>query len=239
MHRAFVSHISPDIDIIELAGPELHHALHVVRVNKGQQMEVFNGEGAVFQTEVAEVDKRRCLLKVLQKEVFMPDLSRQVHLAIAPTKKMERMEWLVEKATEMGVAKITFLSTKRTERVKLKTERIQKIAASAVKQSGNPFLPVMNGLVDFEAFLDLDFDEARMYLAHCEDRLTDKPHIFHVHPGPSPAIILIGPEGDFEENEIDTAIKKGFEAISIGSNTFRTETAGLLAAHAVILKNTP
>ncbi|MFW6222352.1 MAG: RsmE family RNA methyltransferase [Bacteroidota bacterium] len=238
MHRAFVYDISPDSETIELAGPELHHALHVIRVNKGQQVEVFNGKGVVFQTEVNEVDKRRCLLKITQKDVIMQDPSRVVHLAIAPTKKMERMEWLVEKATEMGVAKITFLSTKRTERVKLKIERIQKIAASAVKQSGNPFLPVIKGLVDFDAFLHFNFDEAQKYLAHCEDYLIDKPHIFHAHPSPSPAIIMIGPEGDFEENEIAKAMEKGFNTISIGSNIFRTETAGLLAAHAVILKNT-
>ena len=153
---------------------------------------------------------------------------------MAPTKNMDRMEWFVEKATEIGIDTITCLNCRFSERKEVKTARLEKILVSAMKQSQKATLPRLNGMTDFKRFISEPFD-GRKFIAHCEEE--EKPLLRRVyHPGEN-ALILIGPEGDFSTEEIRLAKENGFEAISLGESRLRTETAALVACHTIHILN--
>ncbi|MBK9636601.1 MAG: 16S rRNA (uracil(1498)-N(3))-methyltransferase [Bacteroidetes bacterium] len=227
MHLFF----APDLSSSEFYLPdeETHHFIHVLRFSQGKQIEVTDGKGARALCEAIQVSKKQVLLTVLEKENF-PTPTRKLHVAIAPTKNIDRFEWFVEKATELGIAEITPLICRHSERKTLKLERIQKLMVSAARQSQHYFFPLVNAEVSFEKFLEsMNENNDSAFIAHCEE--SEKVEARELASTMN-AIVLIGPEGDFSHEEIENALKKGFKALSLGNSRLRTETAGLKAVAA-------
>ena len=179
----------------------------------------------MFTCKITEANKRNCKLTILEKISFEQP-QKHIHIAIAPTKNQDRIEWFVEKCIEIGVQEITFLNCARTERNKLNMERIDRIAVSAMKQSLKYWMPQINELVDFKTFTKDCKDSSKM-IAHLNE--GDRLFIQTIkHPQPS-YCMLIGPEGDFTDNEVALAIENGFIPVSLGESRLRTETAGMVS----------
>lgn len=226
---------TPDIERSqELPEEEAAHAVRVLRLQPGDKVMLTDGKGCFYQAEISIADKKRCLVNVLEKEPQAPLWKNHIHLAVAPTKNMDRMEWLAEKATEIGLDEITFLDCRYSERKVIKTERIEKILVSAIKQSLKAKLPLLHGMTDFSKFVNQPFS-GQKFIAHCyKNERQELKDI--LHPGED-AVVLIGPEGDFSEEEVSLALSKGFVPISLGPSRLRTETAALVATHIINLAN--
>ena len=217
--------IKPDM---ELPQEEAGHCIRVLRMKEGDRICLTDGKGCFYDAVISAVSGKRCMVHIENIKEQAPLWNGRIHIAVAPTKLMERNEWFVEKAVEIGVDEITFLKTDHSEREVIKPERIEKIAVSAMKQSQKATLPVLNGMVPFRSFIEKDF-KGDKFIAHCEPgnkmNLRDK-----VVPGRD-TLVLIGPEGDFSPAEIDMALKAGFVPVSLGPSRLRTETAALVAVH--------
>lgn len=226
---------TPDIERSqELPEEEAAHAVRVLRLQPGDKVMLTDGKGCFYQAEISIADKKRCLVNVLEKQPQAPLWKNHIHLAVAPTKNMDRMEWLAEKATEIGLDEITFLDCRYSERKVIKTERIEKILVSAIKQSLKAKLPLLHGMTDFSKFVYQPFS-GQKFIAHCyKNERQELKDI--LHPGED-AVVLIGPEGDFSEEEVSLALSKGFVPISLGPSRLRTETAALVATHIINLAN--
>jgi 16S rRNA (uracil1498-N3)-methyltransferase len=211
---------------IHLAGDEHRHLSKVLRVRPGEEVLVLDGAGALYTSELKYSDRNESVLKI-QSVDRSEAANERDHLVIAPTKNQSRMEWLVEKCTEMGLAEISFLRSARSEKTKLKEDRIERIAQSALKQSGNRFLPKINFELPFDSALELAADHK--YIAHCIEGRSREA--LKVTSGSN--LILIGPEGDFVETEVEAALEKGFRELTLGDNRLRTETAGFYVVSAV------
>ena len=157
-----------------------------------------------------------------------------MHVATAPTKNMDRTEWFAEKATEIGFDELTFLNSRYSERKVIMTERIEKILVSAVKQSLKASKPILNEMIDFNKFIERDF-KGQKFICHCNE--GEKKFLKEAIVPGEDAVILIGPEGDFSEEEVAKAMAKGFQPISLGRSRLRTETAALVATHTLNLFN--
>jgi 16S rRNA (uracil1498-N3)-methyltransferase len=220
---------TPDIsDDMELPQEEAGHCIRVLRMKEGDRIRLTDGKGAFYDAVISAVSGKRCMVHIERKEVQASLWNGHLHIAVAPTKLMERNEWFVEKAVEIGVDEITFLKTDHSERDVIKMERIEKIAVSAMKQSQKATLPVLNGMTSFRNFVERGFEGDR-FIAHCEpgSKVNLKDVVIPGHD----ALVLIGPEGDFSPNEIDMALKAGFKPVSLGPSRLRTETAALVAVH--------
>lgn len=217
-----------------LTGDEFKHCVKVLRNKVGDSIGVFDGKGHYFVTRITSANKNQCDLEIIeQKEI--PKKPFAIHLAIAPTKNMDRMEWMVEKLSEIGVDEITFIHTQHAERPKLKMERLEKKAISALKQSKSGYLINLNPLIRFN-----DFIKKSKSFKHVKCMAVvsaDLSYMSQLIKPKDPVLILIGPEGDFSQNEIDLAVGQGFKLVSLGNNTLRTETAGLIAVHIVNVVN--
>ena len=220
---------TPDIkDDMQLPEEEAGHCIRVLRMKEGDSIRLTDGKGCFYDAVISAVSGKRCMVHIERKEQQEQLWNGYLHIAVAPTKLMDRNEWFVEKAVEIGVDEITFLKTDHSERDVVKMERIEKIAVSAMKQSQKATLPVLNGMTPLRSFIEQGFDGDK-YIAHCEpgskvllqDALT---------PGHN-SLVLIGPEGDFSPAEIEMALKAGFKPISLGPSRLRTETAALVAVH--------
>ena len=212
----------------ELPADEAAHALRVLRLKAGDELMLTDGRGCFYRAEIAVPDGKHCLVNVLET-LPQPTLWKgHLHLALAPTKNMDRMEWLAEKATEIGFDELTFLNCRYSERRVIKSERIEKIVVSAVKQSLKARMPQLNALTDFEKFISLPFC-GQKFIAHCYP--GEKPLLKDLLQTEEDALVLIGPEGDFSEEEVRQAMAHGFQPISLGASRLRTETAALVAVH--------
>ena len=218
----------------ELPQDEATHALRVLRLQVGDEIYLMDGVGHFFRAEVSETSSKRCRYTVLERLPQERTWRGQIHLAIAPTKMMERMEWLAEKATEIGFDEMSFLSCRFSERRQLREDRIEKIVVSAMKQSRKAWLPVVNPLKDFKKFIEQP-RSGRKFIAHCYDEI---PRIDFFNAlmsadktaGQEQAItVLVGPEGDFSIDEVRLAEANGYESVTLGESRLRTETAGLAA----------
>ena len=202
--------------------------MRVLRMKEGDALRIADGKGTFYNAVISAVQGKRCMAHIESEERQEPLWNGHLHIAMAPTKLMDRNEWFVEKAVEIGVDEITFIRTDHSERDVIKMERIEKIAVSAMKQSQKATLPVLNGMTGFRSFVERGFDGDR-FIAHCEPGskvlLQDA-----VVPGHD-TLVLIGPEGDFSPSEIEMALKAGFKPISLGPSRLRTETAALVAVH--------
>jgi len=220
---------TPDIqDDMRLPEDEAGHCIRVLRMKEGDRIRLTDGKGSFYNAVISSVSGKQCIVHIESKEVQQPLWDGHLHIAVAPTKLMDRNEWFVEKAVEIGVDEITFLKTEHSERDVIKMERIGKIAVSAMKQSQKATLPVLNGMTAFQNLVEKGFNGDR-FIAHCEpgSKLLLQDAVIPGHD----TLVLIGPEGDFSRAEIDIALKAGFRPVSLGPSRLRTETAALVATH--------
>ena len=215
-----------------LDAEEARHATKVLRLQTGDALELTDGKGSLYSAVITELSKSACHFSI-NETLSIPRRKYSIHIAIAPTKNIDRIEWFVEKATEIGIDTISFIQCQNSERRVVNMERITKKAISAMKQSGQAWLPELRPIRKVEAL----FDEAcdHKYIAY-----VDQANPKHLKEAPlqSDYLVLIGPEGDFTQQEIDAAMNKGFQKVSLGLTTLRTETAGLAACHTLNLINT-
>lgn len=220
---------TPDIAVSqELPEEEAAHCLRVLRLTTGDEVLLTDGKGFFYKAMIDSISGKRCHVKLLEKTEQEPLWRGHLHLAMAPTKNIDRTEWLVEKATEIGFDELTFLNCRFSERKVVKNERIEKIVVSAVKQSLKARKPVVNGMMDFAKFVRQDF-AGQKFIAHCYE--GEKPFLRDVLDADADALVLIGPEGDFSQEEVKQAEAAGFRSVSLGRSRLRTETAALVAVH--------
>ncbi|MBC2840295.1 16S rRNA (uracil(1498)-N(3))-methyltransferase [Robiginitalea sp. SC105] len=212
---------------------ESRHIVKVLRKRAGDQLHITNGKGYLFTAEIMEADPDRCMGRILDTRK-MHQKMYHLHLAVAPTKKMDRFEWFLEKATEIGVNRITPIICERSERTKLPMERLQRVIQEAMKQSLRTYLPELDEPVSLPDFLK-NGQPVLKFIAHCED--DEKMDLKRRVAADKDVVILIGPEGDFSRDEIEMAVDRGFIPVSLGESRLRTETAALVACTTVNLIN--
>lgn len=231
MQLFFEEHISGES--FELEGKESNHLVKVLRKNIGDTVLFTNGKGSFFTCMIEDNHPKRCKLKIIAQD-FSPLEKFHIHLAIAPTKNLDRMEWMLEKITEMGFNEITFLKTTHIERSQVNFDRLTKKLIAACKQSHKAWLPSMNEITEFEDFIsDKAFANHERYIAYL-DRENSR-HLFQLAKPNQSYLVLVGPEGDFSPGEISMALEKGFKPCSLGKHRLRTETAGLAVVHTLNL----
>ncbi|EPR67792.1 16S rRNA (uracil(1498)-N(3))-methyltransferase [Cyclobacterium qasimii] len=222
-------------DVFTLDTQESNHLGKVLRKNIGDTVLFTNGKGSLFTCHIEDNNPKKCRLKIVE-QIFTPMDKFHIHLAIAPTKNMDRMEWMVEKITEVGFNEITFLKTAHIERPRLKLDRLEKKLISACKQSFKTWLPVINPIVDYDKFItDSAFQTHERFIAYVDQ--DNGEHLINQTTPNQSYLVLIGPEGDFSPKEITSAINNGFKPCSLGKHRLRTETAGLVAVHTLNLLN--
>lgn len=226
---------SPNIDnISQLPEYESQHCVKVLRMRSGDKLTVTDGKGFFYDCELIDANSKGCTISVLNRYEVPTGRNFKLHIAFSPTKQMDRNEWFIEKATEIGIDKFTPIYSNFSERKDIKTERLKKIAISAIKQSQQASLPEIDIQVSFNDFISMQFN-SKKYIAHCYDK--PKTPLTQLYNKGDDALILIGPEGDFSEEEVESAIKNGFEPISLGETRLRTETACLVAMHTIHVVN--
>lgn len=218
----------------ELPEEEAQHCTRVLRLGVGDEIMLTDGKGCFYRVEITMATPKKCFVDIRETLPQSPLWQGRLHLAVAPTKNMDRNEWFAEKATEIGFDELTFLNCRYSERRAIKTERVEKIVVSAMKQSLKARLPIVNEMTDFDKFIEKNFS-GRRFIAHCRE--GRKPLLKEVVRPGEDVLVLIGPEGDFSEEEVEKALRNGFQAISLGQSRLRTETAALVACHTVSLLN--
>lgn len=218
---------------------EAAHALRVLRYTVGDLIRLMDGKGNFYEAEITETSKKVCKYRISNIQPQTRQWKSYIHIAMAPTKNIERTEWFIEKAVEIGVDEITLLNTDFSERKKVNLERLEKIIVSAMKQSHKAFKPILNGLVDFDDFVK-NVDEAKCFICHCympttDNLLNERVLLKDQLKTEDKAVVLIGPEGDFSLAEVQEAEKLGFVSTSLGNSRLRTETAALVAVHIMSL----
>ena len=218
-----------------LSTEESSHCVKVLRKKSGDTIEIIDGKGFLYTCTIQEANFRKCTFQINEKKYSASSEDYHLHICIAPTKNQDRLEWFVEKACELAVHEISIVNTQRTERKKVNLQRLEKKAISALKQSKNLF---KTQIISFTAFKELLHTlplDAQKFIAFVDH---DNPkNLFHEVQPKKNTIVLIGPEGDFTNEEVAFAIDSGFKKVSLGKSVLRTETAGVVAANTVILKN--
>jgi 16S rRNA (uracil1498-N3)-methyltransferase len=214
---------------IKLDEHESHHCINVLRMRINDEVFVINGQGVFYKTRISKADSKNCSLEITETIENFDKRNYNLHIAIAPTKSPERFEWFLEKAVEIGVDQVTPLLCQHSHRNRLRKERLEKIIVSAVKQSFKARVPILNDPQDFTEFIKIQCDSK--FIAICSDQYT-KHLLEHTMKGDD-ILILIGPEGDFSEVEIENAINSGFLPVSLGRSRLRTETAGVSVAQMI------
>lgn len=223
---------------VELPAEEATHALRVLRLRGGDEIFLMDGEGSFYRAEVTAASSKRCLYEIKENMPQKRAWKGHIHLAIAPTKMMERIEWMAEKATEIGFDELSFLNCQFSERKVVKTPRIDKIVISAVKQSHKAWKPVVNELESFKEFIQTP-RPGRKFICHCYEEVEKKDFFTEINlctdasqeSDADDITVLVGPEGDFSIDEVRLALENGYESVSLGTSRLRTETAGLVAVH--------
>jgi 16S rRNA (uracil1498-N3)-methyltransferase len=225
MLTCFAPDLRPDQPTYTLSEDESKHAVRVLRLGPGAPVLLVDGRGTLATAAVEDANPKRCALRLTSQEL-VPPRATYIHVAVAPTKNLDRMEWLVEKAVEVGIERLSFLRCARSERRDLKLERLEKIAVSALKQSGQAWLPQLDELTDFDKFL-ASIDAATTFIAHLE--AGERTALAQVIGAAPRCCVLIGPEGDFSPGEIELALGRGVRPVTLGASRLRTETAALAA----------
>lgn len=234
---------TPDIntDQYTLNEEESKHCVRVLRLTIGDRIVLIDGKGGLYDAEITLDHPKRCEVKIITKKKEVGKRSYQLHVAIAPTKHMDRLEWFAEKATEIGIDELSLLNCQHSERVIVKTERLEKVLVSAIKQSVKAYLPKLNEVTDFKKFIAATIDfKGQKFIAHCyptQNKEVEKLHLKEQYKLKQNALILIGPEGDFSVEEVKLAMDNGFQEISLGTSRLRTETAALTACLTVHILN--
>lgn len=231
MQLFFVSGVEANVCV--LSEEESWHCMKVLRLGEGDAIDLTDGLGNFYHGRLTKVHHKGCLVEI---STTKPDPRHHwhLHIAIAPTKNIDRFEWFLEKATEIGIAEITPLFCEHSEREVVKLSRLEKVLISAMKQSLKAWLPGLNEPVRFKDFVTRGF-QGQKFIAYCETGHESELHNIYVND--SDVLVLIGPEGDFSTNEMEQAIKSGFKPVSLGPSRLRTETAGLVACHTINLMN--
>ncbi len=233
MQLFYHSILTPESREIVFDPVESRHIVKVLRKKHGDEIFITDGKGGKYSGIIENPDIRRTSVRIVAYEKMPRPVPYKVHLAVAPTKSMERMEWLVEKAVELGVDEITPLLTRYSERKVLKLPRLEKIMISAMKQSLRFYLPELHEMTGFQEFLK-DIHGSQSFIAVCNE--TPDAHFIRRIPENTDICILIGPEGGFSEEEVAFAVSQGVKTVSLGDSRLRTETAALTALHAIHLR---
>jgi 16S rRNA (uracil1498-N3)-methyltransferase len=224
-----------DDDLVLFPPEEARHCVQVLRHRVGDRIHWVDGRGALLSGQIIEAGKRSCKLKVTERKENYGQRPFHLHLAVAPTKQIDRLEWLLEKATEIGVDEISLLRCAHSERKQVRQDRLEKILVSAMKQSLKAYLPKLNDLIPFNEFLGTISEQSANFMAYVgtDESLHLKDHC----PVGRETCILIGPEGGFHPEEVKLALEKGFQTVSLGPSRLRTETAGVVACTIANLVN--
>ena len=210
------------------------HCVKVLRHKVGDIIQVIDGNGTRAIGKIEAAHAKQCAVSLTEKEIVTQTRNYKLHIAIAPTKNIERIEWFVEKAVEIGIDEISFIKCKNSERTVIKDDRLKKVAEAAVKQSHQAFIPKLNSLIDFKEFIKKDNSDVKL-IAHCEKE--SKQHIKQYINTNKLFTVLIGPEGDFTKDEITLALSSAYLTVDLGNSRLRTETAGLFACNALAVIN--
>lgn len=213
---------------------ESKHVIRVLRLQNGNRVQVVDGKGGFYLAEIVDANQKKCRLSIIKSQKEFGKRNFHLHIAIAPTKNIDRFEWFLEKATEIGIDEITPLLTSHSERKTVNPERLEKILVSAMKQSLKAYLPKLNELTSFKELVT-NYKTENKFIAYCDD--IQKTHLKDLANQGKDTLILIGPEGDFSPEEVKLAIENGYNVVSLGTSRLRTETAGIVACHIVNLAN--
>lgn len=227
---------TPDIQdkYYQLNELESKHCIRVLRLQIDDTIHLIDGKGTLYKAKIIDAHPKRCTVECTETHSEFGKLEYDLHIAIAPTKNMDRTEWFLEKCTEIGISEFTPLLCSHSERKVVKHERLFKVVTSAVKQSLKAYHPVLNKLTKFSDLVTSNFDGDK-FIAHCYP--GEKTHLKKLCQPKSKCLILIGPEGDFSQQEVELAKANGFKEISLGNSRLRTETAGVVACNIVNLSN--
>lgn len=218
----------------EMPESESRHCARVLRKKEGDTLFITDGKGFFYRAQLLQANPKSCIVAIEEELPQQKNWNYNLQIAFAPTKKLDRIEWFVEKATEIGIDRFSPLNCRFSERKHLNATRLEKIMVSAMKQSQKSRLPQFDEMIKFEEFIKEPFS-GQKYIAHCYD--SPKEPLTQIGQKNTDTLILIGPEGDFSEEEVVKSIEQGFTPISLGKSRLRTETAALVACHTVQLLN--
>ena len=230
---------APDIlQTLALPEEESQHCAKVLRMKAGEHIHIIDGVGGLYEAEILEAHPKRTQVSIISEQHEYGRRPFRLHLAVAPTKNIDRFEWFVEKATEIGFDELTPLCCRYSERKVIKPERIEKILVSAAKQSLKAYVPRLNPMITAKEFIGNSsslIPHSSLFIAHCYDQ--PKQHLFNACQPGGDVVVMVGPEGDFSEEEVELALRNSFQAITLGESRLRTETAGVVACHLVTVAN--
>ena len=227
---------TPDIasGLYTLNEEESRHCQKVLRLREGDMINLTDGKGTMFEARISDARGRNVQIEIMHREENYGRRDFYLHLAVAPTKNIDRFEWFLEKATEIGVDEITPLICEHSERRHLRIDRLEKVITAAMKQSLKAYHPLLNQASGFQEFI-AQKQKGQLFIAHLEDE--DPVLLQSAYKKKNDVTILIGPEGDFSHNELESAGRKSFMTVSLGNTRLRTETAGIVACHSIRLLN--
>ncbi|MCH5230811.1 MAG: 16S rRNA (uracil(1498)-N(3))-methyltransferase [Muribaculaceae bacterium] len=227
---------APDIEVDNiLPEEESGHCCRVLRMKVGDEIRVTDGRGMIFYCRILKAHSKHTEIEIIGKEE-LPQRNYKLTLAVAPTKNSDRIEWMVEKAVEIGIEHIVLLKCSRSERKALRTDRLRRIMVSAMNQSLEAYLPTLSEVTSFDDFVKSQANESQKFFGYCSEAFPRKELVKECRPGRSVSV-MIGPEGDFSPEEVENAIRHGFLPVTFGDKRLRTETAGVFATCAVNIIN--
>jgi 16S rRNA (uracil1498-N3)-methyltransferase len=236
MHLFYTPSVS-NIEIFTLSEEESKHCARVLRLTVGSKIVLIDGKGGWYNAVITDDNAKRCVVKILDTKKEVGKKNFNLHIAIAPTKNNDRIEWFVEKATETGINEVSLIECKNSERVTVKTERLEKVAISAIKQSLKAYLPSINEIIIFKRFIESTNNfKGQKFIAHCNEARS-KTHLKTLYTKGEDVLVLIGPEGDFTSDEVQLALNNDFKEITLGQSRLRSETAALYACIAINVLN--
>lgn len=232
MHLFYLPDITTEIQL--LPAEESAHCVKVLRLKKGDTIYLTNGKGNLFKAEIVIDHPKKCIINIIESNENVGKREFKIHIAVAPTKNINRFEWFLEKSTELGIDDITPILCSHSERKIIKPPRLNKVITAAVKQSLKAYHPELKEIISFKKFIKTA-EADQKFIAYCSD--TYKDHLKDKYTKGKDAIVLIGPEGDFSPAEVELAINNGYQPVSLGASRLRTETAALAACHILNLRN--
>jgi 16S rRNA (uracil1498-N3)-methyltransferase len=224
---------SPNIiETLVLSEEESLHCAKVLRMKAGEEVLIVDGKGGMFRARIVAPHPKHTAVEIIDRQITETGRTSRIHIAIAPTKNMDRLEWFAEKVTEIGIDEITPVFCRFSERKNINLERVEKILVSAMKQSQKAYLPKLNPACPVQQLLK-QATESQKFIAHCYE--GEKQLLQQLYNKNESTLVMIGPEGDFSPEEVDVALQNGFQPVSLGESRLRTETAGVVACHTMNL----
>lgn len=232
MHLFYIPNISTDMQL--LPPEESAHCIKVLRLKKGDTIYLTDGNGGLHKTSIILDHPKKCVIQIMESQQAVGKRDFKIHLAVAPTKNINRFEWFLEKSTEIGIDEITPILCTHSERKIIKPERLKKVITAAMKQSLKAYHPKLNEISSFDKFVQMTEGDQK-FIAYCSE--SYKNQLKDKYTKGKSVIVLIGPEGDFSPAEVEAAIINGYQPIGLGPSRLRTETAAVVACHTVNLVN--